>query len=99
MGAQLKKSIFDEHTGKALHKWHQAAKKNVKETTDPPAKVQDAPLASAGPSRRRKSMEQELQVVEPGIWNSSSQDDLMTGSEPQPNTGQGNDDVFYLVKL
>lgn len=100
MGVQLKKSIFNEHTGKALRKWHQAARKNVKETMDPPAQAPDAKQQASGAShRRRKSIGQELRVVEPGIQNSSSHDDLLTGSDPRPNAGLGNDDEFYLVKL
>ncbi|KAG0494133.1 hypothetical protein HPP92_005127 [Vanilla planifolia] len=39
MGSQMKQSIFDEQTSKALKKWHQAAKKkNVKESANSPTR-------------------------------------------------------------
>ncbi|CAL9076192.1 MLO-like protein 9 isoform X1 [Musa acuminata AAA Group] len=33
MGSHLKRSIFDEHTSKALKRWHQGVKKKLKETS------------------------------------------------------------------
>lgn len=38
MGSNMKKSIFDEHTSKALMKWHKHAKKKKEERPQPHTK-------------------------------------------------------------
>ncbi|XP_059623356.1 MLO-like protein 10 [Cornus florida] len=52
MGSNMKKSIFDEHTSKALQKWHMAAKKKHGRTGRSPIRTPGggSPTASMGGS-------------------------------------------------
>uniref|UniRef100_A0A7C9ADH3 MLO-like protein n=1 Tax=Opuntia streptacantha TaxID=393608 RepID=A0A7C9ADH3_OPUST len=51
MGSHMKKSIFDEQTSKALHKWHMAVKKKQEERASKPP-----PSRTLGGSSKKSSL-------------------------------------------
>ncbi|ONK64241.1 uncharacterized protein A4U43_C07F23590 [Asparagus officinalis] len=105
MGAQMKRTIFDDQTATALKMWRRQARKHSKEEKDSPPRtpepiISDPPQPDRSSPRRRRSVDQELPVTLDGVPSSTSQVDLLASSDQQTQVdAQSKDDGFYLVKI